>query len=62
MWLLLIVLLAPPVGVNPVTVLKVYETQEECQKQRDHVGYEMAESYPYENDFLIVCQFYGKEV
>ncbi len=62
MWLLLLVLLAPPLGVNPVYVLKTFDTQEECQARRDYVGYEMAESYPYERDFVIVCQFRGYEL
>jgi hypothetical protein len=57
MWLLLIVLLAPPPGIDRVTVLKTFATYEACQPERDRIGFEMAESYPYESDFRIVCEF-----
>ena len=57
MWFLLIVLLAPPSGINRVTVLDAFTTFEDCQPERNRIGFEMAESYPYENDFRIVCEF-----
>ena len=57
MWFLLIVLLAPPPGINPVTVLNTFVTYEDCQPERNRIGFEMAESYPYDNDFRIVCEF-----
>jgi hypothetical protein len=57
MWLLLMVLLAPPVGVNRATVLNIFETYEDCQPERNRIGFEMAESYPHDNDFRIVCEF-----
>jgi hypothetical protein len=56
-WFLLIVLLAPPSGIDRVTVLNTFETYEDCQPERNRIGFEMAESYPYENDFRIVCEF-----
>ncbi|MBY0248198.1 MAG: hypothetical protein K2Q17_11080 [Nitrospiraceae bacterium] len=56
MWLLVIVLLAAPIGIRPVTVLNTFETYEDCKPERDRVGFAMAESYPYENTFRIVCQ------
>ena len=57
MWLLLMVLLAPPVGVNRATVLNSFETYEDCQPERNRIGFEMAESYPHDSDFRIVCEF-----
>ena len=57
MWVLLIVLLAPPSGIDRVTVLNTFATYEDCQPERNRVGFEMAESYPYDSDFRIVCEF-----
>ena len=57
MWFLLIVLLAPPSGIDRVTVLNTFATYEDCQPERNRIGFEMAESYPYDNDFRIVCEF-----
>jgi hypothetical protein len=57
MWFLLIVLLAPPAGIDHVTVLNTFATYEDCQPERNRIGFEMAESYPNENDFRIVCEF-----
>lgn len=56
MWLLVIVLLAAPIGIRPVTVLNTFATYEGCKPERDRIGFAMAESYPYENTFRIVCQ------
>lgn len=57
MWLLLIVLLTAVPGINSATVLNTFATYEACQPERNRVGFEMAEAYPGENDFLIVCEF-----
>ena len=57
MWLLLIILLTPLPGIDGVTVLNTFATYEECQPERDRIGFEMAESYPHENNFRIVCEF-----
>ena len=57
MWLLLMVLLAAPSGLNNVTVLNAFSTYEDCKPERDRIGFEMAASYPYENNFSIVCEF-----
>ncbi len=57
MWLLLIVLLTLLPGMSRVTVLDTFTTYEECQPERNRIGFEMAESYPYENDFRVVCEF-----
>ncbi|MBX3331241.1 MAG: hypothetical protein KF722_12610 [Nitrospira sp.] len=57
MWFLLIILLTPLPGINHVAVLNTFTTYEACQPERDRIGFEMAESYPYENNFRIVCEF-----
>ena len=57
MWLLLMVLLTPPAGISHATVLNTFTTYEDCRPERDRIGFEMAESYPMENDFVIVCEF-----
>lgn len=57
MWLLLIVLFTSLPGINRITVLESFATYEKCQQERNRVGFEMAESYPHENDFRIECEF-----
>lgn len=61
MWLLVIVLLAAPIGIRPVTVLNTFATYEDCKPERDRVGFAMAESYPHENTFRIVCQLQDQQ-
>jgi len=56
MWFLLIILLNDVPGLNKVTVLHAYATSQECQVERNRVGYEMAAAYPYERDFVVTCQ------
>ena len=57
MWLLLIVLLTTVSGIDRATVLNTFPSYEACKPERDRVGFEMAEAYPGENDFVIVCEF-----
>lgn len=57
MWFLLIILLAAPFGIDRETVLNAFLTYDDCQPERNRVGFEMAESYPYDSDFRIVCEF-----
>ena len=57
MWFLMIILLAPPFGVDRATVLNTFATYEDCQPERNRIGFAMAESYPYESNFRIVCEF-----
>ncbi len=57
MWLLLIILLITVPGVGQGTVLNTFTSEEACQQERNRIGFEMAESYPDERDFLIVCKF-----
>ena len=61
MWLLLIVLLDVLPGMPTKAVLNTFATSEACQRERDRIGYEMAEAYPYERDFLIVCEANPKQ-
>lgn len=39
-----------------VYILQRYETLAECEHERDRIGYAMADAYPYERDFIIVCR------
>ncbi len=55
MWLLVLVLLNEVPGLTTITVLETYTTAEECQVERNRIGYEMAAAYPYERDFVIAC-------
>ncbi|MFO0699034.1 MAG: hypothetical protein U0236_07380 [Nitrospira sp.] len=57
MWFLLLLLLASPPGFNSVTVLNTFATHTDCQTERNRIGFEMAESYPHDNDFRIACEF-----
>jgi hypothetical protein len=57
MWMLVIILLNTVPQITTVTVLQTYATSQECQSERNRVGYEMAEAYPYERDFVIACRF-----
>lgn len=56
MWMLVIILLNTVPQISTVTVLQTYATSQECQSERNRVGYEMAEAYPYERDFVIACR------
>ena len=60
MWLLVIVLLNIVPGLNNVTVLNTFATAEECQIERNRIGFEMAAAYPNERDFVIACQLNPK--
>lgn len=61
MWLLVIVFLAVPAGISSMTVLNTFATYDDCQPERDRVGFEMAESYPDDNTFRIVCDYPEKK-
>jgi hypothetical protein len=60
MWLLVMILLNDVQGLGKVLVLNTYATSQECQIERNRVGYEMAEAYPYERDFVIACRLNPK--
>lgn len=55
-WVLLLVLLEPVNGFEPTQFLNKFDTFEECNSERDRVGFEMAESYPADLSFRIVCR------
>ena len=56
LWLLLIVML-PCSPVYPAAVrLNQFYTYEQCRVERDRIGFEMAEAYPWERDFVIECR------
>lgn len=60
MWLLTLILLNDVHGLTKTTVLETYTTAQECQIERNRIGFEMAAAYPYERDFVIVCQLNTK--
>jgi hypothetical protein len=60
MWLLIIILLNIVPGLEKITVLNTFATSEECQIERNRIGFEMAATYPYERDFVIACQLNPK--
>ena len=60
MWILVIVLLTNVPGLDHITVLQTYATSEECQIERNRIGYEMAAAYPYDRGFVIACQLSRK--
>ena len=47
-------------GLEKITVLNTFATSEECQSERNRIGFEMAAAYPYERDFVIACQLNPK--
>jgi hypothetical protein len=53
MWELLIVFMLA--GIKP-QFLHAYDNAYDCQEERNRLGYLMAESYPWEHDFNIVCE------
>jgi hypothetical protein len=61
MWMLIIVLLNIVPGLDKIMVLNTFATSEECQIERNRIGFEMAEAYPYERDFVIACQLNPKQ-
>ena len=54
MWLLLYIALLPQ--PHPVSVLNVFSTAKACYAERDRIGREMADAYPYERTFIIDCR------
>ena len=60
MWLLVMILLNDVQGLDKVVVLNTYATSQECQIERNRVGYEMAKAYPQDRDFVIACQLNRK--
>jgi hypothetical protein len=60
MWLLVIILLNIVPGLERVTVLNTFATSDECQIERNRIGFEMAKAYPNERDFVIACRLNPK--
>ena len=60
MWLLIMVLLNTVPGLEKIMVLNTFAMSEECQSERNRVGFEMAAAYPYERDFVIACRLNPK--
>ena len=60
MWLLVIVLLNIVPGLERIRVLNTFATSEECQSERNRIGFEMAAAYPNDRDFVIACRLNPK--
>jgi hypothetical protein len=60
MWLLVIVLLNIVPGLERTMVLNTFATPEECQSERNRIGFEMAAAYPNDRDFVIACRLNPK--
>ena len=59
--MLMIVLLNIVPGLDKIMLLNTFATSEECQIERNRIGFEMAAAYPYERDFVIACQLNPKQ-
>jgi len=55
MWILVNVLLNGVPGLDKIMKLETYATAEECQSERNRIGYEMAAAYHDDRDFVIAC-------
>jgi len=55
-WVLLMVLLAPPGGFESSYFLNKFDNATDCQTERDRIGFQMAESYPDDLSFRIECR------
>ena len=62
MWLLIMILLNTVPGLEKIMVLNTFATPEECQSERNRIGFEMAAAYPYERDFVIACRLNPKQI
>ena len=56
-WCLILVLIAPPIGIIPMHVLNTFATQAECAPERDRVGFAMADAYPHDRSFTVECLY-----
>ena len=56
MWILVIVLLNGVPGLDKIMKLETYASYQECQIERNRIGFEMAAAYPYDRDFVIACR------
>lgn len=62
MWLLIMILLNTVPRLEKITVLNTLTTSEECQSERNRIGFEMAAAYPYERDIVIACRLNPKQI
>ena len=54
MWILVLIFLGP--DILNVQELDHYATWKACQTERNRIGFEMAEAYPWSMDFRVECQ------
>jgi hypothetical protein len=43
-------------GLDKIMKLETYASYQECQIERNRIGFEMAAAYPYDRDFVIACR------
>ena len=55
MWILILVLLAPPAGFDKAYYLNEFETEEACTATIDAVGIGMKDAYPDGTSYLLAC-------
>lgn len=55
MWILILVLLAPPAGFDKVHYLNEFETEEACTATIVAVGVGMKAAYPDDTSYLLAC-------
>jgi len=56
MWILVMVLLAPPSGFAPIQRLAAFDTESECRERQQDVITGMTEAYPEDHSFSIECR------
>lgn len=59
MWLLMIMFLHL---AGHDHVINDFKTEEACIKERNRIGFEMAESYPWDHDFDVICIFRARVI
>jgi hypothetical protein len=56
MWILVMVLLAPPSGFASIQRLATFDTEDECRERQQAVITGMTEAYPDDRSFSIECR------
>lgn len=56
MFILLLVLISPPIGIPAEHILSQYSTVAECEQERMRIADEMAKVYPGDNSYRLVCR------
>jgi hypothetical protein len=62
MWLLTMLFLNIVPELESITVLNTFSTYEECQSERNRIGFEMSVAFPHTRGFVIACQVSPKHI